>query len=191
MELPVDICPDWNTGGSTWPSGNSLLCGWLSNGTGCLERLWSLPPWRYSKATWTWSWPCLSQGLDQVMSKGPFQLNHSVVLWVLLEGAVLDIPQHLAFCFSGHLQPFSCFWMPIYSFLKMEIFLVFAWWYANHKAFYDCFLLFTAICMGVSVFSGRKERLSSVKRQSKTSDKTFRLLPPTSFMSHAQILLSD
>lgn len=32
--------------------------------------------------------------------------------------------------------------MPIYSFLKMEIFLVFAWWYANHKAFYDCFLKF-------------------------------------------------
>ncbi|KAK4814561.1 hypothetical protein QYF61_023760 [Mycteria americana] len=46
---------------------------------GCPERLWSLPPWRYSRVirTWSWaagcSWPCLSmEGLDQKTSRGPF-----------------------------------------------------------------------------------------------------------------------
>lgn len=28
----------------------------LSIGTGCPERLWSLPPSSYAKAAWTWSW---------------------------------------------------------------------------------------------------------------------------------------
>jgi len=41
-----------NTGSSkqTWGR-NSLLWEWQSSGTGCPERLWSLPPWRYSKPT--------------------------------------------------------------------------------------------------------------------------------------------
>jgi len=35
----------------------------------CSERLWSIPPWRYSKATWSSSWatrsrwPCFSRGI--------------------------------------------------------------------------------------------------------------------------------
>jgi len=39
----------------------------------------SLPPWRYSKAAWMWSWatssrwPCLSRVLDKVTSRSPFQ----------------------------------------------------------------------------------------------------------------------
>ncbi|KAK4827403.1 hypothetical protein QYF61_017808 [Mycteria americana] len=42
-----------------------------STGTGCPERLWSLPCWRYSKAVKTQSWatgsrcPCLSRGFGQ------------------------------------------------------------------------------------------------------------------------------
>lgn len=41
-----------------------------------------LPPWRYSKDIWTWSWvtisrwPCLSRGLNKMISRGPFQLQH-------------------------------------------------------------------------------------------------------------------
>lgn len=49
-----------------WTSGISfLLWGWLSTDTCCSERLWNIPPWRYSKAIWMWSWatssrlPCL------------------------------------------------------------------------------------------------------------------------------------
>jgi len=43
------------------------------------EKLWSLHPWRQSKANWTSSWaacsrwPCLSRELDQLNSRGPFQ----------------------------------------------------------------------------------------------------------------------
>jgi len=32
------------------------LWGWPSSDKCCPERLWSLPPWRYSKAIWTWFW---------------------------------------------------------------------------------------------------------------------------------------
>lgn len=28
----------------------------FNTGAGCLGRLWSLSPWRYSEANWTWSW---------------------------------------------------------------------------------------------------------------------------------------
>lgn len=51
----------------------------LSTGIDCSEWNWSLQSWRYQKATWTWSWatgsrwPCLSLGLDQMISRGPFQ----------------------------------------------------------------------------------------------------------------------
>lgn len=76
----VDTFRNWNMGVSLWTPANtfSLLRG-LSSGTGCQEKLWSLPAWRSSKATWTWSWstcfgcPCLSKGLDQMASKGPIQ----------------------------------------------------------------------------------------------------------------------
>ena len=51
----------WNTGCSFWTSGKALwLWRWRSRDA-CAERLWSLCPWRYSKAVWTcvlgWPWP--------------------------------------------------------------------------------------------------------------------------------------
>lgn len=52
----------------------------MSTGTGCLGRSCSLlPSWRYSNTVWTclWAacsgWPCLSNGLEQMSSKGSFQ----------------------------------------------------------------------------------------------------------------------
>lgn len=50
-----------------------------------LERLWSLPPWRYSEAIWAWSWatcygcPCLSQGVGPGGLQG--SLPTSTILW--------------------------------------------------------------------------------------------------------------
>ena len=65
-----------------------LLWGWLSTGTDCPERLWCLPPWRYSKAVWTWSWatgskqPCLSrEGQTRWPPEVPSNPDHTVVLW--------------------------------------------------------------------------------------------------------------
>lgn len=46
--------------------GTFFLWRWRSTGTGCSQSLWSLQPWRYSKAVWTRSWelssvwPCLT-----------------------------------------------------------------------------------------------------------------------------------
>ncbi|KAK4806772.1 hypothetical protein QYF61_005568 [Mycteria americana] len=40
----------------------------LSTGTGCPERLWSLPPYRYSKVVWTWSWATGSRFIYTVTS---------------------------------------------------------------------------------------------------------------------------
>lgn len=52
----------------------------MSTGTGCPGRSCRLPPsWRYSNTAWTclWAacsgWPCLSNGLEQMSSKGSFQ----------------------------------------------------------------------------------------------------------------------
>ena len=77
---PEAMGTSWNIGGSLWISGNTfLLWGWLSTGTGCPERFWSLLPWGYSKAIWirSWAtgsrWPCLSRRLDQMTSRGPRQ----------------------------------------------------------------------------------------------------------------------
>lgn len=39
-------------------------------------RCYCLPPWRYSKAAWaclSCNWPCLSRGIGQMPSRGPFQ----------------------------------------------------------------------------------------------------------------------
>lgn len=57
-------------------SGNPLLWGWLSPGTGCPERVWRFHAWQYPEAFWTWScfsWPCLTGVLEQMTSRGPWQ----------------------------------------------------------------------------------------------------------------------
>ena len=54
---------------------------WLSIGTGCPKRLWSLPPWRYQKLSGHGpgqpalgrGGPAWAEGLDQVASRGSFQ----------------------------------------------------------------------------------------------------------------------
>lgn len=45
----------WSTGGSPLspPGSTATLCRWQSTGTNGPERLWGLPPWRSSNATWT------------------------------------------------------------------------------------------------------------------------------------------
>ena len=54
---PEAMSTNWNTGGPVWTSANTFFnCdGDQAPGTGCPEKLWSLPPWRYSKAIWGWS----------------------------------------------------------------------------------------------------------------------------------------
>lgn len=45
----------WNSRGYIWTTGStSLLRRWQSTGKDCTKELCSLPPWRYSKAVWTW-----------------------------------------------------------------------------------------------------------------------------------------
>ena len=59
------------------PASTLTLKLYLHYFTVCPARLWSFPPWRYSKATWTWSWatiytwPCLNTGV------GPDDLQRS------------------------------------------------------------------------------------------------------------------
>lgn len=47
------------------------LWGWLSTSRDCPGRLQSVHPWRHPKASS--KWPFLSRGLDQMISRGPFQ----------------------------------------------------------------------------------------------------------------------
>lgn len=73
---------NWSTRGSLWISDSTfVLCG--STGTGCPERLWGLPPWRYSKA-WTWSWATCSRW-PCLRGKGPDDLQRPLptlsILW--------------------------------------------------------------------------------------------------------------
>lgn len=56
------------------------LWGWWGTASGCPGGWWVLPPCRYAKAIWTWSWasgsgwPCFWAGrLSQMTSRGPFQ----------------------------------------------------------------------------------------------------------------------
>ena len=77
---------NWGTGRFLWTSGStSLLRGWLSPGTGCPERLWSLSPWRYWKAVWTWSWATGSRQPCSIWEAGADDLQRafptSVILW--------------------------------------------------------------------------------------------------------------
>lgn len=73
---------NWSIAGSLWTSGkNVLLQGGLSTVTIFSGKLWSLPPWKYWKAGWTWSWtrsrwPCLNMvvrhdGLQRSFSPHP------------------------------------------------------------------------------------------------------------------------
>lgn len=64
------------------------LWGKSNTGPSCLESLWSLHPWRYSKPgqTESWAtcciWPCFSRGIGlEDLKKPPSNLNHSVILW--------------------------------------------------------------------------------------------------------------
>ena len=94
-------CSTWDTTevkSSTWPVTTwqwlyktmFLQWGWLSTGTGCPERLWSLHPQRQSKDIWSWPWatcsggPCLSRGLDQMTARDTSNLNCHVILWQIL-----------------------------------------------------------------------------------------------------------
>ena len=77
---PQAMCTTWKTGGSLWTSRNMfLLWGWHNTGTVFPEKLWSLHPWRYSKAAWrrSWAtdsmWPCWSRGLDRITFRGACQ----------------------------------------------------------------------------------------------------------------------
>ena len=66
-----------------------LTIRWNSEGnsprTSCLERLWSVFLWRYSKPAWTLSSvtycrePALAQGLDLMISRGPFPYNQHTI----------------------------------------------------------------------------------------------------------------
>ena len=103
---------NWNTGSSIWTwEKTSSLWGWQSTGTGCLERLWSLLLWRYSKPSWTRccatcsSDPALAGGLDQMISRCPFQplpFCDSVHLWL----------NNLR-CPSLPALPSVCFYVPV------------------------------------------------------------------------------
>lgn len=90
---------NWCTGDSTWIWGRtSLLCRWLSNGTGCPETLWSLPHWRFG--TWMgatlchglWDDPAWAGRLDQMTPCGAFktypvcdsEINNFKVLPILI-----------------------------------------------------------------------------------------------------------
>ena len=122
---PEAVGTKWNTGGSHWTSGNIfLLWGWLNTGTGCPRRLWSLQPWRYSKAIWTCCWaadsrsPCWSREVGPDFQRSyPKFLDWSFVFWscanfyMLLKfhikmqtvttevPAVRTIPQHSAWVY--------------------------------------------------------------------------------------------
>lgn len=49
------------------------------------------PSWRYLKSIWTWPWTsCCSvsawpERLDEIMSRGPFQLQTSEILWITMK----------------------------------------------------------------------------------------------------------
>lgn len=85
---------------STWIGGRtSLLCRWTSTGTGCPERVWSLPHWKYSGSIWTQlSTKCsgmvlLEQGCwARGPTEVPSSLTHSVTLGFLPPGPQTSFP---------------------------------------------------------------------------------------------------
>lgn len=78
---------NWNSRGYIWTTGSTLLCRWQSTGAGCTKELCSLPPWRHSKAVWTWFMttgfmlPCSSWILARWPSEVLSNLHLSTVLW--------------------------------------------------------------------------------------------------------------
>lgn len=67
-----------------------LMWEWLSTGTRCPGRQWSLHAWRYLKVIWTWSWaissrwPCLSRGFE--LGDLHRSLPTSTLLWSCVYG---------------------------------------------------------------------------------------------------------
>lgn len=64
----------------TWVS-SSL---WLTTGTGCEERLWSLLPQIYSSVIWKWSWTTCSRWLCLNQEAGPNDLQISLPISTIL-----------------------------------------------------------------------------------------------------------
>lgn len=69
----------WCKGSSILTGRRTSLCKWLCTGTGCPERVWRVPHWRYSRslciqscAMSSW-WPCLSKEVGPDVLCGPFQ----------------------------------------------------------------------------------------------------------------------
>ena len=113
---------NWRTGSSIWTwERNSLLWGWQSTERDCLERLWNLLLWRYSKPTWMmscaacYSWPCFGRrvGLDDPQRSLPSPTILWFCVWMHIgtAGSVACFPNSLkylaAFCLTA-LRSFSC-----------------------------------------------------------------------------------
>ena len=77
----------WDSGGLGWILGGSFPHrGWWHTGTGCLQRLWMLHPWRHSRPGWMWLWaawsagwrPCTQQSVETGWSLWP---SVQAILW--------------------------------------------------------------------------------------------------------------
>lgn len=98
------------TAGSLWTSEKMLLLWeWLSSGISCPGKLWSLYPWRYTKAVWAWSWatdsrwPCLSRGVwPDDLQRSSFYFKPSFVpdyiIWVNLHKNIFFFFPFRNFC---------------------------------------------------------------------------------------------
>lgn len=80
---------NWNRIRTSWNT--FLLWMWWNTRTDCPETLWSLHPWRYSQAVWTWAWgnssgwPYLGMESHKLMIRShlkvPVNFKHFVILW--------------------------------------------------------------------------------------------------------------
>jgi len=115
---------NWNTGGSLWTSGNTLLLwGWLRIGTGCPRKLWGLHPRTYSEIIWTWSWtacsrwPCLSR------DNGPNDLQRSLPTYLSVILLFLEVEKNLLYNERGN---------------KLNLFILITRWYRELKRVNRC-----------------------------------------------------